>query len=137
MTLRNFVCCPCLISDNCSLTHDYLELGNIAAEVKAIFHEKRFFQSTSAIPEGVVFGVILDRTNFYAEAGGQEYDTGSIVIDSEVSDKASAFEVTNVQVYNGYVLHIGRLKYGRLDVGSKVLSSYDEVRSICYSRIIH
>ena len=106
----------------------YPELGNITAEVKAIFHEKSFFQSTSTIPEGVVFGVLLDRTNFYAEAGGQEYDTGSIVIDNEVSNTdAAAFEVTNVQVYNGYVLHVGRLKYGTLNVGSKVLSSYDEV----------
>jgi alanyl-tRNA synthetase len=69
-----------------------------------------------------VFGIILDRTSFYAEAGGQEYDTGNIVIDG-IAD----FEVANVQVFNGYVLHIGHLKYGKLSVGDNVVSSYDEV----------
>ncbi|KAF8622345.1 hypothetical protein AX15_007078 [Amanita polypyramis BW_CC] len=98
-------------------------LGNITATVKAIFHNKTFLDSTSTIPEGSIFGVVLDRTSFYAEAGGQEYDTGSIVIDG-VAD----FEVNNVQVYSGYVLHTGRLKYGQLDVGSAVVSSYDELR---------
>lgn len=64
----------------------------------------------------------MDRTSFYAEAGGQEYDTGNIVIDG-VAD----FEVTNVQVYRGYVLHTGYLKYGDLEVGNEVISSYNEV----------
>jgi alanyl-tRNA synthetase len=99
-----------------------LDLGDISATVKAIFHNKSFVDSTSTIPGGSSFGVILDRTSFYAEAGGQEYDTGNIVIDG-VAD----FEVTNVQVYNGYVVHTGRLKYGQLQVGNSIVSSYDEV----------
>ena len=33
-----------------------------------------------------------------------------------------------MQVFNGYVLHIGQLKYGRLSVGDNVVSSYDELR---------
>ncbi|KAI0267165.1 tRNA synthetases class II (A)-domain-containing protein [Gloeopeniophorella convolvens] len=97
--------------------------GNIDATVKAIYHNKTFVQSTSDIPPETIFGLILDRTSFYAEAGGQEYDTGNIVIDG-VAD----FEVTNVQVYNGYVLHIGILKYGKLSVGDGIVSSYDELR---------
>lgn len=90
--------------------------------MKAIFHEKTFPQTTSEIPENASFGLILDRTSFYAEAGGQEYDTGNIVIDGSAD-----FEVSNVQVYNGYVLHTGHLKYGSLKVGDEVVSSYDEV----------
>jgi alanyl-tRNA synthetase len=96
----------------------------VTAHVKAIYHDKSFVQSTSALPEDTIFGILLDRTSFYAESGGQEYDTGNIVIDG-VAD----FQVTNVQVFNGYVLHIGHLKYGQLDVGNEVLSCYDEVRS--------
>ncbi|KAJ2918578.1 hypothetical protein MD484_g1897, partial [Candolleomyces efflorescens] len=98
-------------------------IGNITANVKAIFYEKAFHSSTKDIPEGATFGVLLDRTSFYAESGGQEYDTGNIVIDG-VAD----FEVTNVQAYKGYVVHTGSLKYGQLDVGSEVISSYDELR---------
>jgi alanyl-tRNA synthetase len=99
-------------------------LGNVTAQVKAIYHDKSFVQSTSALPEDIIFGILLDRTSFYAESGGQEYDTGNIVIDG-VAD----FQVTNVQVFSGYVLHIGHLKYGQIDVGNEVLSCYDEVRS--------
>ncbi|KAF8967816.1 tRNA synthetases class II (A)-domain-containing protein [Flammula alnicola] len=98
-------------------------LGNISSTVKAIFYDKSFVKATSDIPEDATFGIILDRTSFYAEAGGQEYDTGNIVIDG-VAD----FEVTNVQVYNGYVLHTGHLKYGLLNLGDEVVSSYDELR---------
>jgi alanyl-tRNA synthetase len=69
--------------------------------------------------------VILDRTSFYAESGGQEHDTGNLVIDG-VAD----FSVSNVQAYNGYVLHTGHLKYGQLKVGDELISCYDEVRMI-------
>ncbi|EJD37949.1 hypothetical protein AURDEDRAFT_116636 [Auricularia subglabra TFB-10046 SS5] len=97
--------------------------AEITAVVKAIYYNKSFVQSTKDITEGESFGVILDRTNFYAEAGGQENDTGSIVIDGE-----AAFEVSNVQAFNGYVLHVGELKEGTLKVGDTVLPMYDELR---------
>lgn len=93
--------------------------------MKKIFHNKVFLNSTSDIPEATSFGIILDRTNFYAESGGQENDTGGIVIDG-----VAEFEVTDVQVYNGYVLHVGHLKYGNLEVGNEVVASYDEVRML-------
>ncbi|KZV89392.1 hypothetical protein EXIGLDRAFT_838571 [Exidia glandulosa HHB12029] len=97
--------------------------AELTATVKAIYYNKSLLQSSESIPEGESFGVILDKTNFYAESGGQEYDTGTIVIDGE-----AAFDVTNVQLYNGYVLHIGSLKEGTLKVGDAVLPTYDELR---------
>jgi alanyl-tRNA synthetase len=105
------------------LQYPFLDLGNIPADVKAIFYNNAFVQSTYDIPDDTTFGLLLDRTSFYAESGGQEYDTGNIVLDG-IAD----FEVTNVQVYNGYILHTGRLKYGELKVGDEVVSSYDEVK---------
>jgi hypothetical protein len=98
-------------------------LGTSEGTVKTLYHNRKFLKSSSEIPEDATFGLILDRTSFYAESGGQEYDTGNIVIDG-VAD----FEVSNVQVFNGYVLHIGHLKYGKIDVGNDVVCSYDEVR---------
>lgn len=99
------------------------DLGNVTSKIKAIFHDKVFLQSTDKVAEDSTFGVILDKTCFYAESGGQEHDTGNIVIDG-VTD----FEVENVQVYKGYVLHTGRLKYGQLKLEDEVVASYDEVR---------
>ncbi|KAF8560160.1 hypothetical protein OG21DRAFT_33874 [Imleria badia] len=99
------------------------QLGNITAKVKGIYYNREFLGTTTSIPDGANFGILLDRTSFYAEAGGQENDTGNIVIDG-----ACDFEVMNVQVYSGYVLHTGHLKYGQLDVGDDVISSYDELR---------
>ncbi|KAH7923917.1 hypothetical protein BV22DRAFT_1035825 [Leucogyrophana mollusca] len=99
------------------------QLGNITTHIKGIYFNRQFIASTSDIPQDANFGILLDRTSFYAEAGGQEHDTGNIVIDG-VSD----FEVTNVQAYSGYVLHTGTLKYGQLSVGDEVIASYDELR---------
>lgn len=109
---------------HCSLLlNHFVELGNVTATVKGIYYNKEFISSSSGIPAGANFGVLLNRTSFYAESGGQEYDTGNIVIDG-----ATDFEVTNVQSYNGYVLHTGLLKYGQLSVDDEVISSYDELR---------
>ncbi|KAI9806910.1 MAG: Alanine--tRNA ligase [Piccolia ochrophora] len=97
--------------------------GNITSLVKAIYHEKSFVQSTKDIPEDAQLGLIVDRTNFYAEQGGQEYDTGKILIDG-----VAELDVQNVQVYAGYVLHTGFIKYGALSVGDEVICEYDELR---------
>nr|ODO03866.1 alanine-tRNA ligase [Cryptococcus depauperatus CBS 7855] len=99
------------------------QLDNIKATVKGIYHSSQFFDSTSKVPSNTPFGILLDRTNFYAESGGQEYDTGSISIDGKAD-----FSVENVQVYNGYVLHLGQMEDGEFKVGDEVICSYDELR---------
>ncbi|KAF1968968.1 alanyl-tRNA synthetase [Bimuria novae-zelandiae CBS 107.79] len=106
-------------------TDDSAKFGreNITSVIKAIYYNKQFLKSTKEVPEGEQFGVLLDRTNFYAEQGGQEYDTGKLLVDGEAEIK-----IDNVQVYAGYVLHTGYLKYGELSVGSEVIAEYDELR---------
>ncbi|KDQ21195.1 hypothetical protein BOTBODRAFT_25615 [Botryobasidium botryosum FD-172 SS1] len=112
-------------NDNVPKTDDShkFALGNVTARLKGIYHSKAFFTSTKEVPQDATFGLLLDRTSFYAESGGQEYDTGSIVIDD-----VAEFEVENVQVFNGYVLHIGHMKYGQLALEDEVVASYDELR---------
>ncbi|KAF2155792.1 hypothetical protein K461DRAFT_221035 [Myriangium duriaei CBS 260.36] len=108
-----------------SKTDDSPKFGreNIKSTIKAIYSGKKFLKSTKEATEGEQVGVILDRTNFYAEQGGQENDTGRIVIDGEAE-----LNVTNVQVYAGYVLHTGFITYGNLSVGDSVICDFDELR---------
>ncbi|GAM38798.1 alanine-tRNA ligase [Talaromyces pinophilus] len=95
----------------------------IESVVKAIYYSKSFIQTTADIPEGEQIGVILDQTNFYAEQGGQENDTGAIFIDGKAE-----LEVGDVQSYGGYVLHTGFIKYGSLAVGDTVTCEFDDRR---------
>ncbi|MCP9260421.1 Alanine--tRNA ligase, cytoplasmic [Dirofilaria immitis] len=67
--------------------------------------------------------LILDRTNFYAEQGGQIFDTGVLT----KIDEGSEFIVSNVQIRGGYVLLIGTVE-GELFVGDKVIQVIDEER---------
>ncbi|DAA77577.1 TPA_exp: Alanine--tRNA ligase [Trichophyton benhamiae CBS 112371] len=97
--------------------------GNIVANIKAICHGKEVIDSTKDIPANEQIGIILDKTNFYAEQGGQEYDTGKIVIDGQAE-----LDVQNVQMYGGYVLHTGFIKYGNFSVNDSVIAEYDELR---------
>lgn len=98
------------------------EHGSIHSNVKAIFKQGAFVKAITSEEFDGMFGIVTDKTNFYAVSGGQEFDTGSITIDGECE-----FTVENVQVFGGYVLHIGYLKYGSLHVGNTVISTFDEV----------
>ena len=97
-------------------------LGNVDASIKAIYFSSKFYENTNELPQDTRFGIVLDKTNFYAESGGQENDTGRIVIDGKTD-----FLVDDVQVYNGYVLHVGTLQEGSFALNDQVVSTYDEV----------
>ncbi|KAI5450829.1 Alanine--tRNA ligase [Naganishia albida] len=97
--------------------------GILSCTIKAIYQNRQFVHNSSLLEFGTTFGLLLDQTNFYAESGGQEHDTGTITIDG-----AAKFEVTYVQVYNGYVLHVGHLEQGRVHVGDEVTCTVDQER---------
>ncbi|PBJ77160.1 alanine-tRNA ligase [Trypanosoma cruzi] len=80
---------------------------NRTAEVKAIFNKKTgtFVDMLMPGEEGEEdIGLIMDVTNFYAESGGQIYDTGRIVAAAD-----AVFEVKKVYNLGGYVVHLGRM----------------------------
>ncbi len=65
--------------------------------------------------------IVLDRTSFYAESGGQVGDTGVITIGD------STFEVTNTtKDPDGIWLHHGTLSGDSVKVGDKAVTVYNE-----------
>ena len=75
------------------------ERDNITSVIKIIYYDKKFHESTKDIPAGDQIGVILDRTSFYSEQGGQVNDTGRLIVDG-----VAELEVDNAQLYAGFVL---------------------------------
>lgn len=94
---------------------------NTTSKIVALFDGSQFVDSISEA--GQQYGIILDKTPFYAEQGGQEYDTGSLVIDG-----SAEFNVHNVQQYAGYVLHVGTLAEGTLKLHDELIAAYNELR---------
>lgn len=85
--------------------------------VKAIFAHSGFVESTATAED---VGIVLESTSFYAEQGGQVYDTGVL------EGSNGVFEVKTVQVYGGYVLHVGSFRsVGQLYVGDEIVAKVD------------
>ncbi|CCF58392.1 hypothetical protein KAFR_0E02390 [Kazachstania africana CBS 2517] len=112
-----------LNEENVAKTDDKAKYGteNIEGTILKLHDGSNFVNEISE--PGKKYGIILDKTCFYAEQGGQEYDTGKIVIDD-----VAEFNVENVQLYNGFVFHTGSLEEGKLSVGDKIIAAYDELR---------
>ena len=78
------------------------------AHIVALYKEGLSVSSLSAGEEGLV---VLDKTPFYAESGGQIGDSGQIV------GTAAVFEVTDTQKQGGDLfLHKGKVSQGSLNV---------------------
>jgi alanyl-tRNA synthetase len=97
--------------------------GDLKAKIQQIYDGKNIITSTKDVPENTALGLLLDKTNFYAESGGQVADTGRIVIDGVVD-----FKVLDTQNYGGYILHSGYIEYGSLSQGDEVICEYEELR---------
>ena len=94
----------------------------VEAEVKAIFTSDGFLKDGDVAKEGSTIGLILDKSSFYAEAGGQDADLGSISFDG------GELIVNDVQSYGGYILHSGVISQGSISVGSSVKCEVDYAR---------
>jgi alanyl-tRNA synthetase len=77
---------------------------SIECEVKAIFVNGKV---VSKVGRDTHYSVVLDRTNFYHEAGGQASDTGQLVTNDGIQ-----FHVTDVTNSGGYLMHHGYITKG-------------------------
>jgi alanyl-tRNA synthetase len=96
--------------------HGY-ELLKLDAQILAIYRDGA---SVPAIEAGETGVIVLDRTPFYAESGGQVGDAG------ELLSGHGDFEVEDTQKIQAEVFgHKGRLDTGRLAVGDRVSAQVD------------
>lgn len=93
----------------------------IKAKVVALRHDKMMVDTVTT---GQEVGIILDRTSFYPEQGGQTYDTGFL---THTTDDATEIAINSVQVRAGYVVHAGRVE-GTLRLGDELNLHLDEAR---------
>jgi alanyl-tRNA synthetase len=97
---------------------------NVRARVVAIWNGHDFDESLHASNTRPTdrFAIVLDKTCFYAEMGGQVADTGHI---AAVMGGATDFVVESVKNCGGYIVHIGQMKKGDLKVGMNVEARLD------------
>ena len=80
--------------------------------------------------EGTEGAVVLDKTPFYAEMGGQVADTGTIT-----SADGAEFAVTDVQkTKGGKYMHHGKMVHGSLRLGESVKASVNAERRAAIAR---
>ncbi|XP_054164989.1 alanine--tRNA ligase, cytoplasmic-like [Oppia nitens] len=101
------------------------EFSKCEATIVAIRKNKQFVKEVSS---GEDCGIILDKTSFYAESGGQEYDTGFMLKTTADDEEDTEFEVSEVKVHGGYVIHIGKVGCGVVRVGDTFKLQIDEQR---------
>jgi alanyl-tRNA synthetase len=93
------------------------------ARVVALFQDGHSVETLENNTRGML---VLDRTPFYAESGGQVGDAGIVKIDEQ-----AYFEVADTQKQGGDLfVHIGQLKGGVLRVGDKVQPQVERTRRI-------
>lgn len=100
------------------------EFEQASATVLALRRDRAFCDEVTT---GQECGVLLDKTSFYAEQGGQTFDEGYMLREDDSTGDRMEFTVKNTQVRGGYVLHVGTV-YGTLKVGDQVNLSVDEAR---------
>ena len=92
-----------------------------SATVIALFRDG---ESADQLDSGETGVVVLDRTPFYAESGGQAGDAGWLRVSGDAE-----FEVRDTQKQAGTVFaHIGEMKSGGLNVGDNITAEVDMQR---------
>src|SRR6478752_7339704 len=92
------------------------------AEIRGIVAQNHLLDELTEVGHENSVQVVLDRSPFYAESGGQVGDTGTIVGDG------FEFRVTDTQKDGDLIVHYGHLTRGTMKAGSKVTVRVDQQR---------
>ncbi len=96
------------------------ERDHADAAVVGIIVEGEFVERLQSESEGII---LLDRTPFYAEKGGQVGDQGRI------HHSKASFAVQDTQEpFPGVIAHVGIIKKGALHIGDPVRAEVDQLR---------
>ena len=93
----------------------YTELQS-AAKVEAVLVEGKAVETAEA---GTEIQLILDRTPFYAESGGQIGDKGYLSGDNLL------IRIEDVQKESGFFVHYGKIERGTINAGETVKATID------------
>ena len=96
--------------------------------VLGVIAQGRLVPTVDEVGHADPVGVVLDRTPFYAEAGGQVGDVGTLTADGV------RFRVTDTQKEGGLTVHLGRLEAGSLAAGAAVHAAVDAGRRAAVRR---
>ncbi|AFA41366.1 alanyl-tRNA synthetase [Wigglesworthia glossinidia endosymbiont of Glossina morsitans morsitans (Yale colony)] len=90
-------------------------------KIIAIYNEKTCIKQIQADQEGII---ILDKTPFYAESGGQIGDSGLL------KSSNGTFNVIDTKKNGNVFIHIGKMIYGKFDIGDIVAASIDQEKRL-------
>jgi alanyl-tRNA synthetase len=102
--------------------NEFLGYTTTSAEAKVIgiIEQNQLANSATVGPDGSSTVVlVLDRTPFYGESGGQVGDLGTIRGDGFV------FQVTDTKKENDFALHIGKVTEGTVNLNASVKAEVD------------
>jgi alanyl-tRNA synthetase len=92
------------------------------AEIRGIIAQDHLLDKLQEVGHDRPVQVVLDRSPFYAESGGQVGDKGTIASD------LFEFQVTDTQKDGDLIVHLGHLVKGTMKAGAKVTARVDQGR---------
>ncbi len=94
-------------------------LSNTTGKIIALYQDDK---PVTVLPRGATGAIIVDRTPFYAESGGQVGDQGIL----KTSD--AVFQVSDTQKQGQAFAHVGTVNTGQFQVGDTIYAEVDTER---------